>query len=228
VSNISLPNISNLSNGASDVSGPHCRHPQRCQTPRSHHEASRFSTDFHSHYIRTSPPEYPPLQNTKSKVTDSAQHKPHLQSTPQSAQSPRYSASPFRALCRTGKGQQAEGPMQLRHARLTSNPISPVVLATGPTNHTWSIHGTISPNAHTHAPSAAIPGGSRLAEFHAERSYAAHTELGASSLLRVSESCRRNTTCSIITTATNVEDQYPTIPRLPHQSAARMYAHDQK
>lgn len=58
---------------------------------------------------------------------------------------------------------------------LTSNPISPVVRATGPTNQTWSIHGTIRPNAHMHAASAAIPGGSLCGESHADRSYADHT-----------------------------------------------------
>lgn len=71
----------------------------------------------------------------------------------------------------------------------TSNPISPAVLASGPTNQTWCIDGTMSATEQIPAPSAASPVGSFLGLFQIFSSYLAG-------------SLRRNHKCSTSTMAT--------------------------
>lgn len=56
-------------------------------------------------------------------------------------------------------------------AKETSNPISPVVRAMAPINHTWFIQGIATPKDSTLAAPAAIPDGRRLGTFHVVMSY---------------------------------------------------------
>lgn len=56
---------------------------------------------------------------------------------------------------------------KLQAKKATSNPISPVLRATGPVNHIWFMKGTNIPKDDTKAAIAAIPDGRRLGLFHA-------------------------------------------------------------
>ncbi|KIJ97376.1 hypothetical protein K443DRAFT_253970 [Laccaria amethystina LaAM-08-1] len=82
----------------------------------------------------------------------------------------------------------------------TSKPISPVVLAIGPVNHTWLIQGMPSPNEAIPAARAAMPEGNLLGTSQSSRSYSAGL------LCRI-------TRCSRMIIAMNALAQYLISPR---------------